>query len=88
MPVRRGDDVAAERERVAERAGRDLRRVEIRRDVDVARLQVIEQFLIVDEPVDELDIGLDTETDRQRLERAAIGFALARHQMRMRHADD
>ncbi len=88
MPVRRGDDVAAERERVAERAGRDLRRVEVRRDVDVARLQVIEQFLIVDEPVDELDIGLDTETDRQRFKRAAIGFALARHQMRMRHADD
>ena len=45
VPVRRGDDRLPGAESVSQRAGSDLRLVEIRRDVDVRRTDEFLQFL-------------------------------------------
>ena len=42
----------ADADRIGQRTARDLRRVEIGRRVDIRRLQIIDQFVMVDEGID------------------------------------
>ena len=71
VPVGRRDDRLAAAERVGQRAGGDLRRFKVRRDVDVGRADELDQLVQLDEPVVEDDVLADAQSraSRSRLSR-------------------
>ena len=87
VDIGRRDHRLAERHRVGQRARGDLRRIEIGRDVDVGRLEIVEQLLELDEAVDEADVIVDAQFDRARLKAVAIGFALMADEIGVRRAE-
>ncbi len=88
MPIGRRNDRASQPKAVGQRAGRHLRLVEIRRDVDVAHRDVFQQCRLVDELVDEYDMRFDAELAHACNEALAIGFAVFQDEIGMCRAED
>ena len=86
MYVRRRDHRLAHADRVAERTARDLRRVEIRRRIDVRRLQIVDQRVMFEECVDEHDVVRDPALRGERLQPVAILLAFIRDEVGMGRA--
>ena len=59
MDIRRRDDRLSDRHRIAQRARGHLGHVEVGRDIDVGRLEHVEQLFLLDKAVDEADMVLD-----------------------------
>ena len=87
VDVRRGHDRLAHADRVGQRAARDLRGVRIGRRVDVRRLQIVDQLVMLDEGVDEGDVVGDALLGRERLQLVAILLALACDEVRVGRAE-
>ncbi len=77
VPVRRRDDRLARTERVGQRAGGDLRFVEVGREVDVGGAYELLEFLERDEPVVKNDLFRDAERLDKRFEPVPVFFAFA-----------
>ena len=83
VPVGRRDDGLAAAEGVRQRSRRDLRRVQIGRDVDVGHADEFDQLVDLDEPVVEADVGLDAQVLGEPLEADSIAFPLLAQQVGM-----
>ena len=81
VDVGRRNDRLADADGVGQRPARDLRGVEIGRRVDVGGLQIVEQFVMLDEAVDERDIVADAQLIGKRLQPIAIGLAFMRNEI-------
>ena len=88
VPVRRGHHGFAAAVGVGQRAGGDLRLVEVRRDVDVAGGDELGELVELDEAVEEADVVVDAELGHTLLELEAVGVAVAAQQARVRGAED
>ncbi len=69
MDIGRRDDGLAHRDGVTERARRHLVGIVVRRDVDVGGLEIVEQRILFDEPVDKGDMVDDAQFVGQRNQR-------------------
>ncbi len=83
MDVGSGDDGLSDRDGIAERARSHLRHVEIGRDIDVARLEHVEQFFLLDEGIDEADIVFHAKLAGTLHQHFAVRLALVADQIRM-----
>ena len=88
VEVRRRDDRLPGPERVRKRTAGDLLRVQVGRDVHIAREQVVDDLWLGQILVDEGDVVLEPELLGERPERVSISLALAPHELRVRLADD
>ena len=88
MPVRRRDDRLAAAERVGQRARGDLRRVQVRRHVDVRRPDELGQLVQLDEPVVEDHVLLDPQVPGQPLQAQPVALALLADQVRVGRPQD
>ena len=88
MQIRRGDDGLAGAERVAQRAAGDLVRVEVRRDVDVARQQELDDVVLPQVLVHEGDVVADAQLLDDLDQLVAVLLAVAPQQFRMGLARD
>ena len=76
-----GDHRLAHRDGIGQRARRDLRRIDIGRDVEVGGLEIIEQVVFLDKGVDELDVVGDPQPRSLRDQAVAIRLAFVRDQI-------
>ena len=83
VPVRRGNHHFARAKRISQRAGRGLRLVQIRREVQVRRADEFHQFVQFDEAVVKNDVFLDFPFFGQPFEAQPVGFALFAQQVGM-----
>ena len=76
VPVWRGDHGFAGAECVSQRARRDLRLIEVRRDVEVRRADELLEILQLDELVVEDDVLVDFVFLGENLEAEPVGFTV------------
>ena len=88
MNIRRGNHGLAQRHRIAQRARGRLLQIGIGRQVDVASLELVEQFGHVEKAIFPDDVVGYAEFLGLGDQLIAIGFALAGHQVGVRCADD
>ncbi len=84
---RRRDDRLSDGDRIAQRARRYLRHVEVGRYIDIARLEHVEQFFLLDEGIDELHIRFDAQLAGTGRQRFAKRFPLVTNQIGVGGAD-
>ncbi len=84
VPVRRRDHRLAAAERIRQRTRGDLRRVQVRRDVDVRHPDEFDQLVDVDEPVVEAHVRLDAQVLGQPLQADSVALPLLAEQVRVR----
>ena len=84
MDIRRRDDRLADAHCVGQGPRGDLRRIEIRRRVDVCRLQIVDELVMLEKRIDEFDVAADPEIERERLQLVAILLAFVCDEVRMR----
>ena len=78
MDIGRGNHRLADADRIGGRARGDLRRVQIGRGIDIGRLEIVDQFGMLDEAVDKVQIVADPLFRDQRVQAVAIELALIR----------
>ena len=88
VPIRSRNNGFSRAEAVGERAGGDLRFVEIGREVDVRRPDEIAQLGRVHIAVHEQHIFLHAELAGEVLQRVPVALAFAAQEVRMRRAED
>ena len=88
VPVGRGNHRFARAKRVGQRARRDLRFVQVRRDVKVRRADELLQIFKVHELVVEDDVLLDLVLLGEHFEAQPVGFAVLAQFVRMGGAQD
>ena len=88
VPVRGRDHGFARAKSISERAGGDLRFVEIRSDVEVRRADELFEFFEFDEAVVKDDVLMDFVLLGQSFETQPIGFALLAQLIWMRRPQD
>ena len=88
VEIRRRDDRLAAADGVRERAADDLHRVEIRRQVDVGRCEIADEFVEVEIFVDELHVVLQARSRTIVLQRLAIRLAFVAAHDRVRLPED
>src|SRR5207249_855185 len=88
VQVRRRDDRLPCPERIRQRAAGDLVRIEVGRDVDVRRQQVVDDLPLREVLVHELHVVRDTEALRDLDERVAVRLAGLLQELGVRLTDD
>jgi hypothetical protein len=88
IPIRRRNDRLAGADRVRQGSRGNLRRIEIRRDVDVRRADEFDQLLQADESVVEENVAVHPERAGQSFELQAVKLTFVPLDVRMGDAED
>ena len=87
MPVGCGNDCLARAETVGKRAARDLRLVQIRRDINVGRAEKLQQLVLVHEAVEKDHVLFDAILLGKALEAEPVRLAVVPDEIGMRRAE-